>query len=545
MGNWALQLPLQVSSHGKYVCRINHASNQSCASSPLSTALRPLSWVSEALLSMIFRLVDDFAESPDLDINTILSRLPSPAISDLLVPHMELEDLVLAAVLHTHNDDCTSSVTASDTIYKPDAYHGPNIFSAVAVNNQYMTAALQYLVVLVHFFELLHERVYDCTIQLDTLARSNFKLDIHVIIEVVHHMLFSHHRSQNNPSWLPVEAFRSSMEDTMFHCLFFEELENIGLLYLMHVWNMINHLLRVPPTPSAMPRYSINLAQDDSMHNLLYHALLQPNSTNWISVVEVATGANNSNIMVIVELQELTGGYGSIAWHAFNDICSFHYQMWSASSRAHCQAAEVWNHSLGGQYGLCIIPGQNSFLIMPNNISHSMDVSLILHPASPPPSIIGVLAVCPFIIHSMNIPSATQLGILGTGGYIHLMMLKLLGVHDSEDIMVTKIFNCISAIMPHAYQVSGKMAPLLSSNKPWHQVQLWQWTSQKPLPFLATGTQNTPNYYNISELSYPSMRPIIKLGASQFVGLSWRAGGEKRDRGLGGEWEGGEKWKWR
>ncbi|PPQ87717.1 hypothetical protein CVT26_011923, partial [Gymnopilus dilepis] len=47
------------------------------------------------------------------------------------------------------------------------------------------------------------------------------------------------------------------------------------------------------------------------------------------------------------------------------------------------QAAEAQNHifdSLGERYGLRIIPGRNSFLVMPNNISRSTAVGAILHP---------------------------------------------------------------------------------------------------------------------------------------------------------------------
>ncbi|KAI6039520.1 hypothetical protein EDC04DRAFT_2603175 [Pisolithus marmoratus] len=78
---------------------------------------------------------------------------------------------------------------------------------------------------------------------------------------------------------------------------------------------------------------------NSSMCNLLYHALLQPNSTNWIGVVEVVTGADNSNIMVspvvgfvlekfsfvlawvIVELQELTGKHYSFGHMVLDSHC--------------------------------------------------------------------------------------------------------------------------------------------------------------------------------------------------------------------------------
>jgi len=50
------------------------------------------------------------------------------------------------------------------------------------------------------------------------------------------------------------------------------------------------------------------------------------------------------------------------------------------------QAAEAQNHifdSLGERYGLRIIPGKNSFLVLPNNISRSTAVGAILHPGGP------------------------------------------------------------------------------------------------------------------------------------------------------------------
>ncbi|KAF8126309.1 glycosyltransferase family 20 protein [Boletus edulis] len=50
------------------------------------------------------------------------------------------------------------------------------------------------------------------------------------------------------------------------------------------------------------------------------------------------------------------------------------------------QAAEAQNHifdSLGERYGLRIIPGANSFLVLPNNVSRSTAVGAILHPGGP------------------------------------------------------------------------------------------------------------------------------------------------------------------
>ncbi|KAI6030132.1 hypothetical protein EDC04DRAFT_3091835 [Pisolithus marmoratus] len=55
-------------------------------------------------------------------------------------------------------------------------------------------------------------------------------------------------------------------------------------------------------------------------------------------------------------------------------------------------SAEAQNHifdSLGERYGLRIIPGQNSFLVLPNNISRSTAVGTILHPGGPACSPLG------------------------------------------------------------------------------------------------------------------------------------------------------------
>ncbi|KAI5891466.1 uncharacterized protein SCHCODRAFT_02629180 [Schizophyllum commune H4-8] len=53
---------------------------------------------------------------------------------------------------------------------------------------------------------------------------------------------------------------------------------------------------------------------------------------------------------------------------------------------ARWQAAEAQNHifdSLGERFGLRIIPGANSFLVLPNNISRSTAVGAIMHPGGP------------------------------------------------------------------------------------------------------------------------------------------------------------------
>jgi len=45
--------------------------------------------------------------------------------------------------------------------------------------------------------------------------------------------------------------------------------------------------------------------------------------------------------------------------------------------------------SLGERYGLRIIPGKNSFLVLPNNVSRSTAVGAILHPGGPARSLLA------------------------------------------------------------------------------------------------------------------------------------------------------------
>ncbi|KAJ7124806.1 alpha,alpha-trehalose-phosphate synthase [Mycena crocata] len=70
------------------------------------------------------------------------------------------------------------------------------------------------------------------------------------------------------------------------------------------------------------------------------------------------------------------------------------WRFWTGETSQDCgdrqwalrQAAEAQNHifdSLGERYGLRIIPGDNSFLVLPNNVSRSTAVGAILHPGGP------------------------------------------------------------------------------------------------------------------------------------------------------------------
>ncbi|KAF7310535.1 Alpha,alpha-trehalose-phosphate synthase [Mycena chlorophos] len=75
------------------------------------------------------------------------------------------------------------------------------------------------------------------------------------------------------------------------------------------------------------------------------------------------------------------------------------WRFWTGETMKDCgdrqwalrQAAEAQNHifdrqesvTLGERYGLRIIPGDNSFLVLPNNVSRSTAVGAILHPGGP------------------------------------------------------------------------------------------------------------------------------------------------------------------
>ncbi|GBE87033.1 Putative alpha,alpha-trehalose-phosphate synthase [UDP-forming] 100 kDa [Sparassis crispa] len=71
----------------------------------------------------------------------------------------------------------------------------------------------------------------------------------------------------------------------------------------------------------------------------------------------------------------------SIVWRFWTEPDHLSDRQW-----ARRQAAEAQNHifdSLGERYGLRIIPGANSFLVLPNNISRSTAVGAILQPGGP------------------------------------------------------------------------------------------------------------------------------------------------------------------
>ncbi|RDB18114.1 putative alpha,alpha-trehalose-phosphate synthase [UDP-forming] subunit [Hypsizygus marmoreus] len=85
------------------------------------------------------------------------------------------------------------------------------------------------------------------------------------------------------------------------------------------------------------------------------------------------------------------------------------------------QAAEAQNHifdSLGERYGLRIIPGRNSFLVLPNNVSRSTAVGAILHPGGPAHSPLSRSWMSPDILESGS--SAGEGG--GRGGELDFIL---------------------------------------------------------------------------------------------------------------------------
>ncbi|CAL1697858.1 unnamed protein product [Somion occarium] len=99
------------------------------------------------------------------------------------------------------------------------------------------------------------------------------------------------------------------------------------------------------------------------------------------------------------------------------------------------QAAEAQNHifdSLGERYGLRIIPGANSFLVLPNNISRSTAVGAILHPGGPAHSPLGRAAwLSPEAIEAEHDPEVDFVLAIGKD---EKLMRRLNELENSETI---------------------------------------------------------------------------------------------------------------
>ncbi|OCH91316.1 hypothetical protein OBBRIDRAFT_873262 [Obba rivulosa] len=99
------------------------------------------------------------------------------------------------------------------------------------------------------------------------------------------------------------------------------------------------------------------------------------------------------------------------------------------------QAAEAQNHifdSLGERYGLRIIPGSNSFLVLPNNISRSTAVGAILHPGGPAHSLV---AQAPWIApESTEMENATDFDFVLAIGKDEKLMRRLNELDNAETV---------------------------------------------------------------------------------------------------------------
>ncbi|KAL1937908.1 hypothetical protein VTO73DRAFT_12658 [Trametes versicolor] len=113
--------------------------------------------------------------------------------------------------------------------------------------------------------------------------------------------------------------------------------------------------------------------------------------SNWISMVANFNLTWKASCLEMLQyFTERTPGSfieereASIVWRFWTEKnVEDHASDWQWARR---QAAEAQNHifdSLGERYGLRIIPGSTSFLVLPNNISRSTAVGAILHPGGP------------------------------------------------------------------------------------------------------------------------------------------------------------------
>ncbi|RPD60848.1 hypothetical protein L227DRAFT_547270 [Lentinus tigrinus ALCF2SS1-6] len=122
----------------------------------------------------------------------------------------------------------------------------------------------------------------------------------------------------------------------------------------------------------------------------------------------------------------------SVVWRFWTDkAIDEHASDWQW---AHRQAAEAQNHifdSLGERYGLRIIPGSTSFLVLPNNISRSTAVGAILHPGGPARSPMARHAVwiSPDSVESEN---ATEFDFVFAVGKDEKLMRRLNELDNAE-----------------------------------------------------------------------------------------------------------------
>ncbi|KIK17519.1 hypothetical protein PISMIDRAFT_15021 [Pisolithus microcarpus 441] len=266
---------------------------------------RPPSRTSQGLLSIIFRSHSNIqSESPDSDLEQLLTiDPPSPtplesslapaetvasslhaeplwktsSLRSLLIPRLNLIFL-----FNAHDDDRLSTYSAGETLYDPEGYR-LDILPAGAESDWQVTTAARYFALSAPLFRLLHARAHDwwllavdCVmgichriltskIDLDSLVESNFKVDGRTIC---------------NPTWQPMEVsnlimapgqptFQSSIDNLVFRRLFFEELENVALPYLTHVWHMADSFVYQYYLPYGSPPHPSTLTTTLSPHALL------------------------------------------------------------------------------------------------------------------------------------------------------------------------------------------------------------------------------------------------------------------------------------
>ncbi|KIK15308.1 hypothetical protein PISMIDRAFT_16595, partial [Pisolithus microcarpus 441] len=234
------------------------------------------------------------SESPDSDLEQLLTiDPPSPTPLESLLAPAE----TVASSLHAHDDDRLSTYSAGETLYDLEGY-GLDILPAGVESDRQVTAAARYFALSAPLFRLLHTRArdwwllaVDCVmgichqiltskIDLDSLVESNFKVDSRTIVSVVYNVLFYHQKSRCNPTWQPMEVsnlimapgqltFQSSIDDLVFRQLFFEELENVALPYLTHVWHMADSFVYQYYSPYGSPPHPSALTTTLSPHALL------------------------------------------------------------------------------------------------------------------------------------------------------------------------------------------------------------------------------------------------------------------------------------
>ena len=101
------------------------------------------------------------------------------------------------------------------------------------------------------------------------------------------------------------------------------------------------------------------------------------------------------------------------------------------------QAAEAQNHifdSLGERYGLRIIPGSTSFLVLPNNISRSTAVGAVLHPGGPARSPLAAVARAAWLDRdgSTEAENATEFDFVLAVGKDEKLMRRLNELDNAE-----------------------------------------------------------------------------------------------------------------